>query len=42
MIVAGQDLARPDLTGHGIGANPSFLKVEIVHTFAYGNFARQT
>ncbi len=42
MIVAGQDLARPDLTGHGIGANPSFLKVEIVHAYAYGNFARQT
>lgn len=42
MIVADQDLVRPDVTGHGIGANPSFLKVEIVHASAYGNFARQT
>ena len=41
MIVAGQDLARADVTGYGIGAN-LFLKVEIVHTSAYGNFVRQT
>jgi len=41
MIVAGQDLARADVTGHGIGANPSFLKVEIVHAPADVNFAKQ-
>ena len=40
MIVAGQDLVRPDVTGHGIGANPSFLKFEIIHASAYGNFVR--
>ena len=41
MIVADQDLARADVTGYGIGANHSFLKVEIVHAYAYVNFVRQ-